>query len=689
MAIVVLAVSPFIASAVPAQAAQTAQTVAQKALQSVVMLTMEAKGKTTSFGSGFVVRAGAVATNLHVVEGSVRGSARLVGMSDEYRVAGILALDREQDLVLLSVPGINAPSLSLGDSSRVAVGDGVYVVGNPRGLEGTFSQGIISAIRQVGTRTLIQLTAPLSPGSSGGPVLNTQGEVIGIAEATVKGGQNLNFAVPASYLSSLLAGIETVGPPYADTRRMERPKTPQTSRESEVPPSEQSKAESHIQRCDELIGAERYNEAEQECRSAEAEGRDLTTWKWALVHSLLAEALTGQGKWDGAIAEYREALRLSPNNPQAHMDLGTLLSDKADFDGAVAEYGEAVAECREEVHQNPNNVWAHLCVGIALGERAKLVWQTKAGSTLSISEFIEQAWVGPIKDENYQASVNAAIAELREAIRLDPGGDAAHYNLGLVLEEMNDTDGAIAQFGEAVRLNPNNGQAHHRLGDALGAKGDLDGAIGEERLAVQSDPNNPWSHHGLASWLERKGDYQDALAEYRSAFMLAPLIYKGEYEAFLQRLDDARKLEKLQHWLGKWTFAGPVKSSSGCGGRIFPMLDHDIRDFSFDVLTITPSGHVRARIEHPLKLVEGPGPDWSGTATEKTLVLTMDSIAPGTELLGSDRLRDAWGRLEASQEGDRYSAEFIYFESRIPPPKKGCSDYSQESKRFLGEMKRP
>lgn len=94
--------------------------------------------------------------------------------------------------------------MPLGNSDIVQVGDSVFAVGNPQGLEGTFSQGIISSIRQIGTETLLQLTAPISPGSSGGPVLNSQGEVIGVSVATFRGGQNLNFAIPAKYLRELL-----------------------------------------------------------------------------------------------------------------------------------------------------------------------------------------------------------------------------------------------------------------------------------------------------------------------------------------------------------------------------------------------------------------------------------------------------------------------------------------------------
>ena len=85
------------------------------------------------------------------------------------------------------------------------MGERVYAVGNPQGLEGTFSRGIVSGIRNVGDDKILQVTAPISPGSSGGPILNDRGEVIGVSVATFKGGQDLNFAIPSSYLATLLA----------------------------------------------------------------------------------------------------------------------------------------------------------------------------------------------------------------------------------------------------------------------------------------------------------------------------------------------------------------------------------------------------------------------------------------------------------------------------------------------------
>ena len=181
----------------------TPQQIAEAALPSVVMLViLEGRDRRLSVASGFFVDEGVVATNYHVMQGGRRGYVKLVGETDRHEMGPVLKRDEERDLLLLKVDA-RAPALPLSDRP-VAVGDKVYVLGNPEGLEGTFSEGIVSAMRTLERDTFIQITAPISPGSSGGPVLNDRAEVIGIAVATVREGQNLNFAIPVSYLKALL-----------------------------------------------------------------------------------------------------------------------------------------------------------------------------------------------------------------------------------------------------------------------------------------------------------------------------------------------------------------------------------------------------------------------------------------------------------------------------------------------------
>jgi S1-C subfamily serine protease len=190
--------------------ALTAQEIARRALGSTVVLVLEDDlGNTVSLGTGFFVRKGEVASSLHVMDGATRGYAKLVGRKDVHDIEGVIAADQEQDLVVLKVSADSTPPLPLGDSDGVQVGDPVYLVGNPHGLEGTFAQGVVSGIREAGQERVLQVTAPISPGCSGGPVLDGRGEVVGLAAAMVRNGQNLNFAISSNALRALL---EMTGP---------------------------------------------------------------------------------------------------------------------------------------------------------------------------------------------------------------------------------------------------------------------------------------------------------------------------------------------------------------------------------------------------------------------------------------------------------------------------------------------
>ena len=187
--------------------AQTLSTrdIAQHSLPSVVLLVIDTgRNDRISYGSGFFVAPDVVATNFHVIEHAVSGYARIVGKEAQYEIIGVVAADSVRDLVLLKLKGVTGRPLSLGDSNALAIGDEIYAVGNPQGLEGTFSQGIVSSIRRLGDQNLIQITAAISPGSSGGPVVNGRGDVVGVAVGGIMGGEALNFAIPVSFLKPLL-----------------------------------------------------------------------------------------------------------------------------------------------------------------------------------------------------------------------------------------------------------------------------------------------------------------------------------------------------------------------------------------------------------------------------------------------------------------------------------------------------
>ena len=182
---------------------------AQKALDSTVfLLTTDRDDQLLSIGSGFFVQENLIVTNLHVIHGAIKCSAKLVGQDKMYEIEGYSAINPENDLIILKVKNVDDQviPLNLGNSDSVHVGELVYAVGNPEGYEGTVSNGIISGIREADK--LIQMTTPISPGSSGGPVINSKGEVVGVSVLSKKEGQNLNFAIPSNYVKTLIKKSE-------------------------------------------------------------------------------------------------------------------------------------------------------------------------------------------------------------------------------------------------------------------------------------------------------------------------------------------------------------------------------------------------------------------------------------------------------------------------------------------------
>ena len=190
---------------------QDARQIARNVFPSVVLLEMtDSSGETIALGSGFFVREDVIATNYHVIKGAAGGSVKIVGQNHKYKITGVVAADTRHDLVLLKLLQVKAAPLKLGDVSQLETGEPIYALGNPEGLEGTISPGIVSGmgLRRIQGENLIQITAPISHGSSGGPVVNAKGEVVGIAVSFLTDGQNLNFAVPAPYLALLLANMK-------------------------------------------------------------------------------------------------------------------------------------------------------------------------------------------------------------------------------------------------------------------------------------------------------------------------------------------------------------------------------------------------------------------------------------------------------------------------------------------------
>jgi hypothetical protein len=142
-----------------------------------------------------------VITNYHVIRGAYRATTKF-GDGTFAPVLGVVAYDPDHDVAVIKVQATSPPTLKLGSSDSIRVGEHVAAIGSPLGFQNTVSEGIVSGLRG----SVIQMSTPISPGSSGGPVLDPAGEVVGISVATITTGQNLNFAVPINWAKRYLGG---------------------------------------------------------------------------------------------------------------------------------------------------------------------------------------------------------------------------------------------------------------------------------------------------------------------------------------------------------------------------------------------------------------------------------------------------------------------------------------------------
>lgn len=193
------------AQGVPSETVLSTAQIARVALRSTVtIIALSASGDTLGLGSGFLIRSdGVVVTNYHVLAGA---SSAIVILStrESFQRIRVLNADSARDIAIIRIPSVGLPFLSP-DSRVPDVGERVTVIGNPLGLRQTVSEGIVSATRVVDGKALVQISAPISQGSSGGPVINENGRAFAVATSYLEGGQQLNFATPLRYAIGLLA----------------------------------------------------------------------------------------------------------------------------------------------------------------------------------------------------------------------------------------------------------------------------------------------------------------------------------------------------------------------------------------------------------------------------------------------------------------------------------------------------
>ena len=286
----------------------------------VAIATYDVNGEALMTGSGFFLRPGQVVTNLHVIRGAVRAEIKtLDGKGKVFPVKGTLAIDEEGDLALLSVE----TALERARSSELASelpdeGETIFVIGNPLKLEGSVSDGIVSAVREVpNSYRIIQITAPISHGNSGSPVFNLRGQVLGVVTVKVTNGQNINLAIAAARVAQLTAGKLQPLPALAAKGKGDVAESLYRSGLDSLWLGNYDNAVGYFE-----------NAANKNPRRAET---------WVQVGYCKVK----QGKTQEAIHAYLQALQLKPEDAEIHNKLGDAYYYSGRLREAIDSYTEA------------------------------------------------------------------------------------------------------------------------------------------------------------------------------------------------------------------------------------------------------------------------------------------------------------------------------------------------------------
>jgi tetratricopeptide (TPR) repeat protein len=429
----------------------------------VAIETFDVRGEKLSRGSGFFIDADRIVTNRHVIENAHRAEVH-TSAGNVLPVKGVLAVDAEGDIALLKIdlPAPQIRPLPL-DKTSPQEGESVVVIGNPLGLEGSVTNGIVSAVRDIPTfGRIIQITAPISSGSSGSPVVNMQGQVIGIATLQITGGQSVNFAIPSERISQLqVSTIMSLPELVANTGRNKRAKAVQFFRDglSFLSKDDCEKAVAYFDKA--VESDSQYAEAwaqsgfcnEKLGRHAEA----LEASKKAVSLRPSAESYFNIGlasfylkQYKESVDAYRQAIKLDPYNAaDAHYALGLVYRDWGKADEEIQSYKQAI-------RLRPDYVVAYERLGARY-----------------------------LRSKKY----NEAVEIFRQLAALKPGDANAPNNMGEAFLELNKLPDALESFRQSIRLKPDFGKAYYNLGKCLIAMGQRDAALEQYNILTNIDPD--------------------------------------------------------------------------------------------------------------------------------------------------------------------------------------------------------
>ena len=498
--------------------AQTVPEIAEKALAATVYLEMkDSNGKPLGFGSAFFVKPNLIATNYHVIAGAASGTAKLVGKYTTYKIEGWTATDENNDLALLKVSVSGIKPLIFGNSDAVKIGEAVYVAGNPKGLEGTFSDGIISSRRDKYTKERFQMTAPISPGSSGGPVLNSKGEVIGVSVAAHRDldAQNLNFAIPSSYLKTLLT--------------LSKPAKPLSQANQTI------SAETYFMRGNASYDLGLYDLAITNYDKAiQLKPND------AHIYNNRGIAKGSLGQYFAAISDYDKAIQLKPDYALAYCNRGNAKGNLGQHFAAISDYDKAI-------QLKPDYALTYYNRGVA---KADLDQHSAAISdydkTVQLKPDYARAYINRGIAKTHLGQHFAAINDFDKAIQLKSDHAYAYYSRGVAKAALDQHSAAISDFDKAVQLKPDYPNVYMSRGFAKADLGQYFGAISDFDKAIQFKPDDANAYMSRGVLKEALGQHFAAISDYDKAIQRKPdlanaYIGRGFTKALLNRTREAKQ----------------------------------------------------------------------------------------------------------------------------------------------------
>lgn len=445
----------------------------------VTVIAFNADGRAKSQGTAFFISTnGMLVTNYHVIRGAHHTSIKTRN-GDQYRIVETVAIEPESDLALIraDVEGALVRPLRLSTALAVA-GQRIVVVGSPLGLEETVSEGIVSAVRKVeGFGEIIQITAPISPGSSGSPVINLQGDIVGVATLNLKGGQNLNFAIPSQTIASLVRTGNSSA--INQTTRAARRTTAVTNKRKTS---------------EELAFDKMFAEMmEDERKSIPILERHLTTHpKDVEAYENLGRAYSNNRQLQKAIDLYEKALAYGAESAVIQVSLCDAYSDtdqfaialghcdralqlKPGYSHALTAKGrsltglgridEALQVLKEAIKENPQETYAHEQLGFIYMDLGRYEDAVKAFEFMaSIASryppsFVNLAWAYEMLDRDDDAEES-----YRKAIEIDKYFNEAYLRLAKLYERENRTTDALNEYKTLIALDPKNGDAYLNMG---------------------------------------------------------------------------------------------------------------------------------------------------------------------------------------------------------------------------------